>query len=187
MSDNEFENEPEEDEKDKGFEEEEEEDDDEEEEELEEELSEFGDSVVDEPALEPVENEEEDNPYKIKFDAENKKSYLQEYHPEEIHKPFEEVYKLSLITRDEQTGIIIDDLHKTYPILSKYERTKVLGLRVSQLNKGAKPYVTLNNTIIDNILIAEKELKEKKIPFIIMRPIPNSNSEYWNVNDLEDL
>jgi DNA-directed RNA polymerase subunit K/omega len=58
---------------------------------------------------------------------------------------------------------------------------------VSQLNKGAKPFVTINKNILDNILIAEKELKEKKIPFIIMRPMPNGKTEYWNVNDLEDL
>ena len=29
------------------------------------------------------------------------------------------------------------------------------------------------------------ELKEKKIPFIIKRPIPGGGSEYWNVKDLE--
>jgi DNA-directed RNA polymerase I, II, and III subunit RPABC2 len=78
-------------------------------------------------------------------------------------------------------------IYITYPILSKYEKAKILGLRVSQLNKGAEPYVTIKHSILDNILIAEKELKEKKIPFIIMRPIPNGKAEYWNVNDLENL
>jgi hypothetical protein len=45
----------------------------------------------------------------------------------------------------------------------------------------------LNKVILDNVLIAEKELREKKIPFIIMRPIPNGISEYWNINDLEHI
>jgi DNA-directed RNA polymerase I, II, and III subunit RPABC2 len=164
---------------------------DEEEQENDDELSEYGaeESVNDddETVDDLLQTEEEMiNPYQSKFNDANKQNYLQQFHPEEIHKPFEEIYKLSLITRDEN-GMIIDDLHKTYPILTKYERAKILGLRVSQLNKGAEPYVSIKHTILDNILIAEKELKEKKIPFIIMRPIPNGKAEYWNVNDLEDL
>ena len=158
----------------------------EDEEEVEEDMSEYGDSVAEDPYVENNEQEENNIPYQVKFNSDERKKYIQDYHPEEIHKPFEEVYKLTLITRDEN-GTIIDDLHKTYPILSKYERSKILGLRVSQLNKGAKPYVSINNNVLDNILIAEKELKEKKIPFIIMRPLPNNQAEYWNVNDLEDL
>ena len=31
------------------------------------------------------------------------------------------------------------------------------------------------------------ELKEKKIPFIIQRPLPNGNAEYWALEDLEIL
>ena len=29
------------------------------------------------------------------------------------------------------------------------------------------------------------ELNEKKIPFIIRRPLPNNSSEYWKLQDLE--
>ena len=39
--------------------------------------------------------------------------------------------------------------------------------------------------IIDGYIIAELELKEKKIPFIIRRPIPNGSCEYWHLKDLE--
>ena len=91
-----------------------------------------------------------------------------------------------MVTRDDN-GIIIDALHKTYPILTKYEKTKIIGLRVSQLNKGAPPYIKLERSVIDNALVAEKELREKKIPFIIMRPIPNGTAEYWNLFDLENI
>ena len=37
------------------------------------------------------------------------------------------------------------------------------------------------------IELPNKELEEKKIPFIIRRPLPNGGSEYWNVSDLELL
>jgi len=141
----------------------------------------------DEEFVEPLEVEDDSvplNEYKTKFSNEMRSEYIQTYHPEEIHKSFDEIYKLSHVTRDEN-GNIIDDKHKTYPILSKYEKTRVIGLRVSQLNKGSKPFVTLKNKILDNSLIAEKELQEKSLPFIIMRPIPNGESEYWKVSDLE--
>jgi len=125
--------------------------------------------------------------YRTKFTDEMKKNHLASFHPEEIHKSFDEIFALSIITRNED-GVIVDENHRTYPILSKYEKTKIIGLRVSQLNKGAEPYVTLKTKLIlDNSLVAEKELHEKKLPFIIMRPLPNGKSEYWNVNDLEYL
>jgi DNA-directed RNA polymerase I, II, and III subunit RPABC2 len=159
-------------------------------------------SMVSEEDL-PTEDEEEDmvpepialeddedsdvviDTYKEKFTDSLRKNHLVKFHPEEIHKPFDEIYQLSMLKRNAE-GIIIDENHRTYPILSKYEKTKLLGLRVAQLNKGAMPYVPLkHSTILDNSLIAEKELKEKKLPFIIMRPLFNGKCEYWNVNDLE--
>jgi DNA-directed RNA polymerase subunit K/omega len=122
--------------------------------------------------------------YKQKFTSNIRKDYIEKIHPEEVHITFDEMNKLSIIKRDEN-GRIIDSLHRTYPILSKYEKTKIIGIRVSQLNKGATPYIKLNTKVLDNSLIAEKELLEKRLPFIIRRPIPNGYFEYWNINDLE--
>ena len=41
--------------------------------------------------------------------------------------------------------------------------------------------------MIDGLSIANEELLQKKIPFIIRRPMPNGSSEYWNIVDLELL
>lgn len=165
----------------------------------EEEYDEEEDEEPEEPDEEPEEYEEdeeqtiieEDEPvcsqeYKTKFSQEMRSEYIKQYHPEEIHKSFDEIYKLSHVIRNEH-GMIIDENHKTYPLLSKYEKTRIIGVRVSQLNKGAKLYTTIRreHDILDNTLIAEKELQDKKLPFIIMRPIPNNNSEYWKLEDLE--
>ncbi len=133
--------------------------------------------------LEQIENTYLDD-YKQKFTSDIRSEYIQKVHPEEVHITFDEMNKLSIVKRDSM-GKIVDDLHKTYPILSKYEKTKIIGIRVSQLNKGATPYINLKTKILDNSLIAEKELIEKRLPFIIRRPIPNGQFEYWNVNDLE--
>ena len=94
------------------------------------------------------------------------------------------VESLSKITRNND-GIIIDDYHKTLPFLTKYEKTRVIGQRIQQLNNGAKVYVNVSDDIIDNNVIAEMELKEKKIPFIIRRPLPDNSFEYWKLQDLE--
>ena len=110
--------------------------------------------------------------------------YVHKYHPESIPVSFDTMYEMSIVTRNSD-GIIDDPSHKTLPILSKYEKTKILGLRVNQLNKGAEPFVSGYDTVIDNNVIANQELIEKKIPFIIKRPLPNGKSEYWFLKDLE--
>ena len=83
--------------------------------------------------------------------------------------------------------VIDDETHKTVPILTKYEKTRILGIRVSQLNEGAPRYINVNETIIDNNIIAEKELRLKKLPFIVTRPLPNGEKEHWRLQDLEIL
>jgi hypothetical protein len=47
--------------------------------------------------------------------------------------------------------------------------------------------VEVESDIIDGYLIAMKEFNEKKIPFIIKRPMPNGGCEYWKFKDLEIL
>lgn len=115
---------------------------------------------------------------------EDNKDFIELYHPEEIHLSFDEIHQYSLVERNEKNQII-DRYHKSYPLLSKYEKTKIIGMRVTQLNHGAKPFIDIKDTYLDKYLIAERELKEKKIPYIIKRPIPNGTFEYWNIKDLE--
>lgn len=95
-----------------------------------------------------------------------------------------EVKVLSKVIRDDNNNVI-DDHHRTLPILTKYERAKILGIRANQINSGCKAFVETTENDIDGYLIAEKELLQKKIPFIIKRPLPSGFNEYWNVNDLE--
>ena len=122
----------------------------------------------------------------IKFDEETKENYLLSLHPECISKNFEEIKILSKIIKDEN-NIIIDEFHKTLPILTKYEKTKIIGIRTKQLNHGCDPYISVDEKIIDNYIIAKMEVEQKKLPFIISRPIPNNNFEYWKLQDLEIL
>ena len=119
-----------------------------------------------------------------KFDSEVRDEYLANFHPECMMQNYDEIYNLARVVRDDR-GIIVDELHKTLPLLTKYERTRVLGQRAKQINDGAMPFVKVPEGVIDGYLIALKELEEKKIPFIIRRPLPNRGSEYWHLEDLQ--
>ena len=122
--------------------------------------------------------EEEDDDYLQKFEKSNKEKIIEEYHPElQIHN-YDEVKLLS-------NRIENDPLHKTIPFLTKYEKARILGERAKQLNAGAKPFIKIDDSVIDGYLIALEELQQKKIPFIIKRPLPNGGCEYWKLKDLE--
>jgi DNA-directed RNA polymerase subunit K/omega len=130
-------------------------------------------------------SEDDDMDKKLKkFDSEVREEYLANFHPECMMQNYDEIYNLARVVRDDR-GIIVDELHKTLPILTKYERTRVLGQRAKQINDGAMPFVKVPEGVIDGYLIALKELEEKKIPFIIRRPLPNRGSEYWHLEDLQ--
>ena len=124
--------------------------------------------------------------YLQKLDESVREQTIANHHPELIIHNYDEVEALTTVIRDER-GVIIDPLHRTLPFLSKYERTRILGERAKQINDGAKPFVESDVSVIDGYLIALKELEEKKLPFIIRRPLNNGASEYWKLRDLEFL
>jgi DNA-directed RNA polymerase subunit K/omega len=125
-----------------------------------------------------------DDNYLQKFDSETTKNYVNEFHPECLHHNYDEVAKFTAVVRD-SNNIIIDPFHKTIPYLTKYERARILGQRAKQIEAGAKPLVKVPENIVDGHIIADLELQQKRIPFIIRRPIPGGAFEYWNLKDLE--
>jgi len=135
-----------------------------------------------------VEDDEEeddyDDNYLQKFDNDIIKNYVNEFHPECLNHNYDEIAKMSVVVRNSD-NIIVDVLHRTIPYLTKYEKARILGQRAKQIETGAKPLVKIPENIVDSYIIAELELREKKIPFIIRRPIPGGGCEYWNLRDLE--
>ena len=111
---------------------------------------------------------------------------IEKHHPESIFHNYDEIRTLSNVVRDKNNKII-DPFHKTLPILTKYEKARILGQRAKQIENNSRVFVNLNETIVDSYVIAELELKAKKIPFIIKRPLPGGTCEYWRVQDLEIL
>jgi hypothetical protein len=138
--------------------------------------------------LENDSDEEDDdayqNAYLQKFNAEINKNYILDFHPECAIHNYDEISLLTKVIRDKENNII-DDLHKSIPFLTKYERTRVIGQRAKQINSGAKAFIKVPENVIDGYLVAELELMQKRIPFIIRRPTPGGGCEYWNLKDLE--
>lgn len=132
------------------------------------------------------EDEEEDEFYLQKFNTSIRDNLIANFHPESKSHNYEEIKQLAKVSRN-KNGVIVDELHKTLPFLTKYEKTRILGQRSKQIESGAMPLVNVPSNIIDSYLIAKLELKENKIPFIIRRPLPNGGTEYWHVSDLENI
>ena len=84
------------------------------------------------------------------------------------------------------------DLYKNYdisknisePILSKFEYTKILGMRAQQIAMGAEPLIKVTKDLDNVVLIAEEELRQRKTPMIIQREIGKDKYEYWKIEDL---
>ena len=71
----------------------------------------------------------------------------------------------------------------TTKYLTKYERSRVLGTRALQISMNAPVMVDLDGET-DPLRIAEKELRERKIPIIIRRYLPDGSHEDWSIDEL---
>ena len=122
-----------------------------------------------------------------KFTEKMRNDSILEFHPESISHNYDEVKAFAKISRD-ATGQIIDNLHKTNPILTKYEKTRILGQRAKQLETGSQTFINPYPVeVVDSYLLAQMEFERGLIPFIIRRPLPGGKSEYWHLNDLEKI
>ena len=139
----------------------------------------------DEEDDEDEEDEEDDTEHFKKLENNFNQNVLIDYHPELEQANYHEILALCKVIRNKNNDIV-DPLHTTIPWLTKFEKARVLGVRSKQLNNGAQPMISdVPLEIIKGYTIAEMELEQKKLPFIIRRPLPNGSSEYWKVSDLE--
>ncbi|KNC37875.1 DNA-directed RNA polymerase subunit I [Plasmodium falciparum IGH-CR14] len=91
-----------------------------------------------------------------------------------------------------------DNIRITSPYLTKYEKARIIGTRALQISMNAPltiPIETSNDMINskneydnylnnDPLVIAEKELYNKSIPFILRRYLPNGSYEDWRLDEL---
>ena len=75
--------------------------------------------------------------------------------------------------------------NRTPAKITKYEKALLIGKRAKQIEEGANPNVKVlaGQSAIE---IAEEELRQRKIPLILKRPLGNT-FEYWRPPDMEVL
>jgi DNA-directed RNA polymerase subunit K/omega len=78
----------------------------------------------------------------------------------------------------------VDKNHKSVPFLTLYEKTKIIGFRANQLAQGARPLIEPPAHVTDVLEIARLELEQRRLPFILKRPMPDGTYEYWRLADL---
>ncbi|TRY72508.1 hypothetical protein TCAL_01063 [Tigriopus californicus] len=71
----------------------------------------------------------------------------------------------------------------TTPYMTKYERARVLGTRALQIAMCAPVMVELEGET-DPLQIAMKELKQRKIPIIVRRYMPDGSYEDWGIDEM---
>ena len=81
-------------------------------------------------------------------------------------------------------GAVRAKVRITSTFLTKYERARILGTRALQLSKNAPPMVHPQADETDPYKLAERELAERKIPFIVRRYRPDHTYEDWKLSEL---
>ena len=69
------------------------------------------------------------------------------------------------------------------PFITKFERSKIIGIRAEQISAGADPLIELDDTDLSIIDIAEREFLERKTPLMIRRYLTNNTFEDWRLKD----
>lgn len=77
----------------------------------------------------------------------------------------------------------------TQPYFTKYEYTTLLATRAQQIAEGAQPLVEVTGLKTSDPMfvwnVARREIEQRKLPFVIRRPLPNGESEFWSAQELE--
>lgn len=78
---------------------------------------------------------------------------------------------------------------QTNPYLTKYEFTKIIGVRAEQLLYGAQQLVKSKET--NPLKIAVEELKQRRLPFIVRRKIHQKTNkisyEDWSIEEFKNV
>lgn len=84
---------------------------------------------------------------------------------------------------EDQGNIVPPEERITKPYLYNFERVRIIGDRAKQIALGAKPMIKGAENLSAK-QIAEQELKNRVMPFILERELPNGKKERWYLKEL---
>ena len=78
------------------------------------------------------------------------------------------------------------DKNKSSNIMTVYQKTNLIGLRLEQLAMGAPSLLDDDDLQkCENIhQVAEKELELKLLPYMVQRNLGNNTKEVWKIRDM---
>jgi DNA-directed RNA polymerase I, II, and III subunit RPABC2 len=108
----------------------------------------------------------------------------------EIDKECEIIRNRDIITKDlehEPAEIIDkgDQIVTGPPTLTRFERARIMGARALQLSLGAPVFIEIPKNATSSLEIAMEELKQRVIPIVIRRTLPNGDYQHLPIDQFE--
>ena len=108
----------------------------------------------------------------------------------EIDKECEIIRNREIITKDiphKQAKITSKDNQIVIgpPMLTRFEKARIMGARALQLSLGAPVFIEIPKNAATSLEIAMEELKQKVIPIVIKRTLPNGDYQNISIDQFE--
>jgi DNA-directed RNA polymerase I, II, and III subunit RPABC2 len=108
----------------------------------------------------------------------------------EIDKECEIIRNRDIITKDlehEPAEIIDkgDQIVTGPPTLTRFEQARIMGARALQLSLGAPVFIEIPKNATSSLEIAMEELKQRVIPIVIRRTLPNGDYQHLPIDQFE--
>ena len=121
---------------------------------------------------------------------ENKNTDLTEKEIAEIDKECEIIRNRKTITKDiEHKSVEITDKNGQIvtgpPTLTRFEKARIMGARALQLSLGAPVFIEIPKNTVTSLEIAMEELKQRVIPIVIKRTLPNGVYQNISIEQFE--
>jgi len=138
----------------------------------------------DTPTAEILDNSIEDAIALYRKVREGKNKELTEKEIANIDKECEIIRNRQVITKDIQhkpveitnkNGLVVTGP----PTLTRFEKARIMGARALQLSLGAPIFIEIPKNATTSLEIAMEELKQRVIPIVIKRTLPNG--DYQNI------
>ena len=71
------------------------------------------------------------------------------------------------------------------PTLTRFERARIMGARALQLSLGAPVFIEIPKNATSSLEIAMDELKQRVIPIVIKRTLPNGDYQHLSIDQFE--
>jgi len=71
------------------------------------------------------------------------------------------------------------------PTLTRFEKARIMGARARQLSLGAPVFIEIPKNATSSLEIAMEELKQRVIPIVIKRTLPNGDYQHLPIDQFE--